>query len=614
MKVTTSAVRSSSFVRTAGRWWLGCLLVAVSALADTPVTPNASPEAQALLAYLHQISGKRMLSGQQESWRGTNELSFELQHIRQHTGKLPAILGLEAAGMMFGQRNHPGASPSAVVREAMDWYSNRNGIVTFCWHWNAPTGKRAFYSKETDFNAVRAVTPGTPEYKATLRDLDIVAAQLKLLQAAHVPVLWRPLHEANGRWFWWGAAGPQACVELWRLMFDRFTTHHGLTNLLWVFSPGASIDLADWYPGDAYVDIIGLDHYPMDGNHNAAKEIYDELVALGGGTKLVGMSENGPIPAPALVANEQVGWLCFVTWSGDILTKHNSPEQLRDYYNHPRVANLSDLPSLPRYPFQPAGPAVKLVFAAAPGEFGIGSPARRPVAVLVQDEVGRTVRTGRFLVTLSGAVALGERSVSALSVNGVASFPDLAFDQAATNCVLTAKASGLRSATSAPFSVGPGSGLVREVWKMSSSNPAASGPARQSEIVRRAFEVPVALATNYQARFTTQLIPPLTGNYQFWIANDDRSELWLSSDATAANKVKIAEVTAETSYVKWPHTHEAASHPVRLEAGKRYSLEVLQTQHAGSTHLSVRWRMPNGVEERPIPVARLALPEFSESN
>jgi hypothetical protein len=420
------------------------------------------------------------------------------------------------------------------------------------------------------------------------------------------------LHEANGRWFWWGAAGPDACKKLWRQMFDRFTAHHGLTNLIWVFSPGASIDLADWYPGDAYVDIIGQDHYPMDGNHGAAKEIYDELVALGGGTKLVGMSENGPIPDPARVAREKVGWLFFVTWAGRELTNYNSPAQLKEFYRHPHVASLDDLPKLRSYPFKAAGKAVKLKFNASPGDFGIGSPARRPLSVLVQDTDGRTVRAGSYTVTLTGKSALSERSVTVSTVNGVATFPDLAFDRAARDCSLTAKAAGLRSATSAKFSIGPGSGIVRETWTVSPGVPEDSAARKEREIVRKAFEVPVRMATNFQARFTAQLIPPQTGGYQFWIANDHVSELWLSTDATPARKVKIAEVRGDTPYVKWPHTHEAASVPVKLEAGKRYHLEVRQTQRAGSVHLSVRWRLPDGVEERPIPVARLALADSIE--
>jgi hypothetical protein len=580
------------------------------AVADTPVTPHASPEAQALLSYLHDVSGKRMLAGQQEGRRGTNELGFELRHIQQHTGKLPAILGLDAISLVSGGAGRGGAGRGSVVSNALDWVSHRNGIVTFCWHWRAPVGRREFYTKDTDFDAARAVTPGTPEYEGVLQDMDALAEQLKRLQAARVPVLWRPLHEANGRWFWWGAAGPDACKKLWRLMFERFTGHHGLTNLLWVFSPGASLDLADWYPGDAYVDLIGHDHYPLDGNHGAAKEIYDELVALGGGTKLVGMSENGPIPAPGAVTQEKVDWLFFITWSGRELTNFNAPEKLKEFYQHPRVASLVDLPKLKGYPFQPAGKATKLAFAAAPGDFGIGSPARRAVSVLVQDQNGRTVRDGSYAVTLSSDVALGKRSGTVATVNGVATFPDLAFDRAVKNGSLTATATGLRKATSAKFSIGPGSGIVRETW---TGSPDAAAP-KDRQIVRKAFEVPVNQATNYQARFTAQLIPPQTGTYQFWIANDDRSELWLSTDATPANKVKIAEVRGDTPYAKWPHTKEAVSVPVKLQAGKRYHLEVFQQQHAGSTHLSLRWRWPDGTEEKPIPAARLALPDFIESH
>jgi len=104
-------------------------------------------------------------------------------------------------------------------------------------------------------------------------------------------------------------------------MFDRPTAHHHLNNLLWVFSPCASIDLADWYPGDEYVDIIGQDHYPMDGNNGPAKDVFDELVSFGRGTKLVGMAENGPIPDPDRMVSEKAGWLFFITWSGTILTQ-----------------------------------------------------------------------------------------------------------------------------------------------------------------------------------------------------------------------------------------------------------------------------------------------------
>ena len=76
----------------------------------------------------------------------------------------------------------------------------------------------------------------TAEYNATLRDLDAIAVQLKKLEASKVPILWRPLHEAGGKWFWWGAKSNSAAISLYSLMYDRYTNYHKINNLIWVWS------------------------------------------------------------------------------------------------------------------------------------------------------------------------------------------------------------------------------------------------------------------------------------------------------------------------------------------------------------------------------------------
>ena len=101
-----------------------------------------------------------------------------------------------------------------LMKYAADWYNQRNGIVEFCWHWRAPMNEPDFYTKNTTFDISRAVAEGTPEYKAVLRDMDLIATELEVLRDAHVPVVWRPLHEANGRWFWWGAGGPEPMKKI----------------------------------------------------------------------------------------------------------------------------------------------------------------------------------------------------------------------------------------------------------------------------------------------------------------------------------------------------------------------------------------------------------------
>jgi hypothetical protein len=355
----------------------------------------------------------------------------------------------------------------------------------------------------------------------------------------------------------------------------------------------------------------------MDGNNGPAKDVFDELVAFGCGNKLVALSENGPIPDPDRLVNEKAGWLFFTTWSGRTLTKANSNEQLIKAYHHPYVLNLGDLPDLRSYPFKAAGKAVKLGFPAPPADVAIGSPGRRPVTVAVQDAEGRTVRAGKYAVTLTlganpGAGALGG-ALTAATVNGIATFPDLSIDKPGKGFTLTAAASGLSSAASPPFNVGPGAGIMREWWAGLANESLAdlaglSTPPAGREVLGKALEVPFNTVTNYGARFRGFLLPPLTGSYVFWVADEVASELWLSTNQTVAAKVKIAEVTSGTPYSKWPHTHEAQSGPVDLVAGQRYYIEVLQKPGGGATQLCVRWRLPNGVEERPIPGTRLALP------
>ncbi|HEU5122992.1 MAG TPA: glycosyl hydrolase [Verrucomicrobiae bacterium] len=577
-------------------------------VADTPVSPDASPETQSLLTFLSDIYGRKTLSGQQEGWRGTNEFGFELNYIRTNTGKLPAILGLDL--MPVTLQNPP--RDHDVVKRSIDWYQ-RNGIVTICWHWHAPMGKRSFYSKETDFDLRQALIEGTPEHAGILRDIDSIAAELKLLQDAHVPVLWRPLHEANGRWFWWGAHGAEPYRKLWRLLFNRLTAVHHLHNLIWVFSPGASIDLADWYPGDAYVDIVGLDHYPMDGNHRPATDVFNELVAFSRGTKLVGMSENGPIPDPELAFREKANWLFFITWSGSILTGKNPTNELNQTFNHPQILNLGDLPSLKDYPAQKVETPFKLAFPASPGPVAVNGFRRTPLTVLVQDRNGRTIRNKTYNVSIALSENHSNAELSGTltqpTLNGVATFEDVRISKPIRDCQLIATAEGLQRAESEAFEVGPGNGLVREWWNNNISlNPAddISTPPSGREPMRKALEIPFTSVINYSTRLRGWLLPPVSGAYTFWIASGSASKFWLSTDSSPSHCVQIAAINGSTPYAKWPHTNEAESKTVHLEAGERYYLEIRQRQQFGSTHLNVRWRLPDGSEQRPIPAERLA--------
>jgi mannan endo-1,4-beta-mannosidase len=236
-------------------------------ISTTPVNPNANSDARALLRYLGSIYGKHILSGQQDQ--------ASLDWVTTNVGKSPAILGVDLMDYTESRISRGASSQDANHALA---FAAKGGIVTFVWHWGAPTGLydtedhrwwSGFYTDATDFDIDTALADTmNANYTLLIRDIDTIAVELKKLQDAGVPVLWRPLHEAEGAWFWWGAKGPEPCKKLWRILYERLTVHHGLNNLIWVWN---SVRPA-WYPGDDVVDIVSVDTYTQ-GDHGVSLSI-----------------------------------------------------------------------------------------------------------------------------------------------------------------------------------------------------------------------------------------------------------------------------------------------------------------------------------------------------
>jgi mannan endo-1,4-beta-mannosidase len=277
---------------------------------------EATPEARALFAWLKAQYGRRIIAGQQMGGEG------DLDHIQRVSARQPALRGYDLMDYSPSRRER-GADPGATVESAVAW--GAQGLVTLSWHWNAPSGLldspgkewwRGFYTAATRFDLAAALAdPSSAEYALLLRDMDAIAHELRKLRRARVPVLWRPLHEASGGWFWWGAKGPDAFRQLWRLMYFRFTQKHRLHNLIWVLSNGPS-DPA-WYPGDDVVDVVGWDQYRAGGPRAAVGGAeWDALRAQTGARRLIAMTENGTVPDPGDMRTLEVRWLWFCTWCG----------------------------------------------------------------------------------------------------------------------------------------------------------------------------------------------------------------------------------------------------------------------------------------------------------
>ncbi|KAK2037676.1 family 26 glycosyl hydrolase [Colletotrichum somersetense] len=302
------------------------------------VNPNANADANALYKYLRSIYGKNILSGQQD-------LSYS-NWVNEAVGKLPALVSVDLIDYSPSRVEH--GAVSTAVEDAIAHHA-RGGIVSVLWHWNAPAGLydtaenpwwSGFYTRATDFDVASALAdPTGANYTLIVRDMDAIAVQLARLRDAGVPVIWRPLHEAKGAWFWWGAQGPEACKQLYALLYDRLTNHHGLDNLIWNWNSVSP----DWYPGDDTVDILSTDVYAQ--GHGPMTSQYNDLLTLGKDKKLVAAAEVGSAPFPDLLQAYGADWLYFCVWGDGYInnTEWNSVEDLKKIYDSEYVLTLDEI-------------------------------------------------------------------------------------------------------------------------------------------------------------------------------------------------------------------------------------------------------------------------------
>lgn len=298
---------------------------------DTLSTPRPSREAQAVYRYLLDMKGKLILSGQQDSPWGIDELAY----LKTHTGKQPVLRGMD----FMHQSDNAGE-----VQRAIIWWK-AGGIPTIMWHWGAPTKGDGYEQSKMTIDISRCFTEGTAEYTAFWKELRMKADLLQQLEDAHVPVLWRPFHEFDGNWFWWSKQGAAAFKRLWTTMYDYYVHERGLDNLIWVLCYTATVDPA-WYPGDQYVDVVGADTYnsgngPQPEMFRKSKEVSRDQFPLA-------YHECGIPPDPDECLRQGVMWSWWMEWHTDWLAGVDM-EYLKKVYQHPLVVTLDEVPPIMEY-------------------------------------------------------------------------------------------------------------------------------------------------------------------------------------------------------------------------------------------------------------------------
>ncbi len=341
---------------------------------------KATPEAKALMNYLKSVYGKNILSGQQEIYGGGNDgnMELEFEYIKENTGKLPAIRAFD-----FMNYNPLYGWEDGTTERAVKWVKESKGIITASWHINVPIDfdsyelgdavdwtkctYKNYQSSNGTFNTANVLVEGSKEreyFEAAMEDL---AEQLTILQENNVPIILRPLHEAQGNhglyggtgtaWFWWGDRGPEVFKELWKLLYTTLTEKYNLHNIIWECNMYAYPNSAEWYPGDEYVDLVAFDKYNCDYNRGDGKtsgpnflaisSTFNSLFELTDGKKMVAMAENDTIPALDNLIVEDAGWLYFCPWYGEHLMsdRYQDVDNLNEIYNSDYCITLDELPA-----------------------------------------------------------------------------------------------------------------------------------------------------------------------------------------------------------------------------------------------------------------------------
>ena len=326
-------------------------LLTAGGCATRPVTPHASPEAVALLGYIKGLSGKHVMTGQ-HNFPNTRDAST--RRAAEVYGKVPAVFGQDFGFAAAGDKDSVAARPE-IIAECKRQYES-GSIITLCWHAVPPTADEpvtfrpqrgslptnqlaSVQGRLTDEQWNDLTKPGTALYEHWCAQVDVIVGYLKQLQEARVPVLWRPYHEMNGNWFWWGGrGGDRGTQALYRQLFDRLVHVHKLNNLVWIWSldrPGVNAGaIAEIYPGDKYFDIAALDVYRND----FQQAYYTNLLKLADG-KPITLAEVGPPPTVEIL-RQQPQWTWWMSWAGGGRGGTNAAVQT--LYNDPRSWSLSD--------------------------------------------------------------------------------------------------------------------------------------------------------------------------------------------------------------------------------------------------------------------------------
>ncbi|GAA3291161.1 hypothetical protein GCM10020218_063410 [Dactylosporangium vinaceum] len=308
-------------------------------------TPGGTATAADVVRYLQSITGRSIIAGQQDG--PSSAPNTWQQKVHDITGVYPG----EWAGDFAFEQADIDARPTVVAQARSVWAAGT--IPALVWHMCPPTvgpschwdyGTGAIESRLSDAQWSELVTDGTALNTAFKRRLDEAVPYLQDLKNSGIPVLFRPQHEMNEGWSWWGGRpGANGSRKLYQITHDYLAGAKGLSNLVWVWNlkdvAGGESHVADYWPGASYVDVATLDAWV---NKQPTTAWYNAMLGIAGG-KPIALSEVGSVPTPETIT-AQPRWTFFSVWIGWLTDPAwNTGDAVKRTYYDPRVLHRGDI-------------------------------------------------------------------------------------------------------------------------------------------------------------------------------------------------------------------------------------------------------------------------------
>ncbi|MCK9156143.1 MAG: T9SS type A sorting domain-containing protein [Paludibacteraceae bacterium] len=334
-------------------------------LSESPVTADATEASKEVYNFLLNNFEKKTISGIMTGNITASADLFsqaDLVAFKDAGGKYPALVGFD---LLFATGKDSKESwnqeyTNATLKLAEELWK-KGGIPAFTWHWKDPSDAvEAFYVESaagdkayTTFDFTTGFISGSTEwntnsetYKQLIEDIDHISSLFLQLQEAGVAAIFRPLHESGGNWFWWSSHSGEEFAALYRLIHDRMVKFNGVKNLIWVFNP-QDASFTSWNPGADYYDVLSVDIYNDANNHVSNFSAFSDLKSNFGATKILALSENGPIPDVNNMYNDGATWSWWMpwyeSWDGFFISK-TSKNVWTSNLNDERIITLEEMP------------------------------------------------------------------------------------------------------------------------------------------------------------------------------------------------------------------------------------------------------------------------------